>query len=475
MKRFICAVLTLAGVFAADTSADKMRAVETGLKPTRVIKGRAVPRYTIEERMRHYHVQGVSIAVIDQYKIDWAKGYGLADVQSNRPVTTETLFQAGSISKPVAAVGAMKLVESGKLTLDADVNTWLKSWKIPDNEFTREQKVSLRRIMSHSAGLTVHGFPGYEIGKPVPSVPEVLDGKPPANTAAVRVDTVPGTIWRYSGGGYTIMQLLLTDVSGRPFPALLADLVLKPAGMSRSSYEQPPSAERAAACATGYNVEGKAVTGRFHIYPEMAAAGLWTTASDLAQFAIEIQKSREGRSNRILSKETAVEMLREQMKPHGLGFSLEEKQGLRRFGHGGVDEGFQAQLAATFDGRGFAIMTNSDNGIRLMSEIALAIGDAYGWPDKPEEREATTLTPEQLSRFAGSFETAQIGTVLVSVEGDHLRLKAPRVGETTMYPASDSRLFPIEPGLPDLVFTMPDDGGPATEFRGGGVRARRTK
>jgi CubicO group peptidase (beta-lactamase class C family) len=478
MRRVIRALflfLPALAAFTAETSADRMRAVETGLRPPRVVKGRPMPRYSLEERMRTYKVKGVSIAVIDGYKIDWAKGYGLADVESNRPVTAETLFQAGSISKPVAAVGAMKLVEGGKLNLDADVNTWLKSWRVPENDFTREQKVTLRRIMSHSAGLTVHGFPGYEAGKPVPSVPEVLDGKPPANTAAIRVDTIPGTQWRYSGGGYTIMQLLLTDVTGRPFPALLKDLVLKPAGMSRSSYEQPPLAERAAASATGYDRDGNAVAGRFHIYPEMAAAGLWTTASDLALFAIEMQKSREGRSNRILSKETVEEMLREQMKPYGLGFALDEKQGLRRFGHNGADEGFQALLTATFDGRGVAIMANSDNGLRLMPEVALAVAEVYNWPDKPEEREAVSLTPKQLSRFAGSYETPQVGLVTVGVEGDHVRVKASRMGEVVMYPASDSRLFSIEAGIPDFNFTMPSDGGAATEFRGGGVHGQRAK
>ena len=421
--------------------------------------------------MKALHVRGVSLAVIQNYDIAWAKGYGLADLETKRPVTPETLFQAGSISKPVAAVAAMKLVEQGKLRLDDEVNTFLKTWKLPDNEFTREQKVTLRRIMSHSAGLTVHGFPGYAAGEPVPSIVEVLDGKKPANTAAIRVDILPGTQFRYSGGGYTIMQLAMIDVTGESFPALMQELVLSKAGMRHSTYEQPLPASLAGVAASGYQSNGAAVAGRYHTYPEMAAAGLWTTATDLARFAIEIQKSREGRSNKILTKATVEEMLREQKKPYGLGFGLEEVGGSPRFGHGGADEGFQALFSATMDGQGFVIMTNSDNGIQLANEIALAIAAAYRWPDKPREREAIQLASPALTKFAGEYDAPQIGKVRIRVAGDHLLITA-QGEEMDWFPESSTKVFALSGGLPDIEFKT-DDKGEVTGFDVAGLHAKR--
>jgi CubicO group peptidase (beta-lactamase class C family) len=346
-------------LFALRTNAaasDHIEAVENSLLQAVVIKGRPVQHTSIAERMKALNVRGVSIAVINNYEIEWAKGYGFADLESKRPVEITTLFQAGSISKPVAAVAAMKMVEEGKLALDQDINTFLTTWKVPDNEFTKDKKVTLREILSHSAGLTVHGFPGYAAGDPLPTLVQVLNGVKPANTPAIRVDVVPGSIWRYSGGGYTIMQLAMIDNNGKPFPEIMRDTVLNQAGMRNSTYENPLPSRLSEVAASGYQPDGKPVPGRYHTYPEMAAAGLWTTASDLARFGIEIQKSREGRSNRILKQATVQEMLTEQKKPYGLGFGMAPNW----FSHGGADEGFQASFGCSLNGKGLVVMTNSD-------------------------------------------------------------------------------------------------------------------
>jgi len=457
-----------------STVEDRIRAVETGLMPSVVLKGRPVPRYTLEERMKALKVRGVSIAVIRNYDIDWAKGYGFADLESKWPVTAETLFQAGSISKPVAAVGAMTLVEQGKLNLDDDVDSYLKEWKVPENEFTKEQKVTLRRLLSHTAGLTVHGFPGYEAGTAVPTTMEVLDGKKPANTAAIRVDIVPGTQYRYSGGGYTVAQLMMAEVTGKPFAEFMRHAVLEKAGMRQSTYEQPLPARLAGVAASGYRGNGDAVPGRYHTYPEMAAAGLWTTASDLARFAIEIQKSREGHSNLILKQATVEEMLREQKQGYGLGFGLTDRNGPKEFGHGGADEGFQALLSATVDGRGFVVMTNSDNGQRLADEIALAIAAAYGWPNKPRERETISLSTDALAKFAGEYEAGRIGRVQVRVEGDHLVISIPGQREVPLYPQTSETFFDLGRGVPDLKFARGETGA-VTSFTGGNITAKRVK
>jgi CubicO group peptidase (beta-lactamase class C family) len=330
----------------------------------------------LAERMAHFKVAGVSIAVFDNYEIEWAKGYGVLDTQTHKPVDAKTVFQAASISKPVAASAALHLVEAGKLSLDTDVNRTLKSWRVPENEFTRTQKVTLRRILSHSAGLTVHGFPGYAAGAHLPTLIEILDGKPPANTPAIRVDTVPGSIGRYSGGGYTILQLLLTEVTGEPLPKLLREVVLGPLAMSRSAYAQPLPSTWAENAASGYYADGRPVPGKYHTYPELAAAGLWTTPSDLARFGIEIQKSREGRSNRVLSEAMTRQMLTPQKDSAGLGLFLMGTA----FGHNGANEGFQCLLQCSLEGgKGVAIMTNSDNGGALAQEILHRVEAEYRW------------------------------------------------------------------------------------------------
>lgn len=296
MTRGPLAVLILSGLLAvaawAPAPNPKIQRVEKGLRPPVLVQGDTT--WTLEERMRLYKVHGVSVAVIKDFKIEWAAGYGLADVEAGKPVTASTLFQAGSISKPVAAMGALALVEKGKLPLDRDINAVLKSWKIPENARTRKAPVTLEGLLSHTAGVTVHGFPGYAAGTPVPTLIQVLDGAPPANTAPIRVDLDPGAQYRYSGGGYTIAQQAMIDVTGQPFPGILAETVLRPIGMTSSTYEQPLPEARVADAATGYRADGAPVPGKRNVYPEMAAAGLWTAPTDLARFAIAVQKTPRG-------------------------------------------------------------------------------------------------------------------------------------------------------------------------------------
>jgi CubicO group peptidase (beta-lactamase class C family) len=342
-------------------------------------------RLDLQKLMQLYKVPGLSIAAIDNYQIAWAKGYGVLEAGSTTPVTPTTLFQAGSISKPVAATGALYLVEQGKLSLDEDVNQKLKTWQVPENEFTKNEKVTLRRLMSHSAGLTVHGFPGYDVNDPLPTLVQIFNGEKPANTAPIRVDFVPGTLVRYSGGGVTIEQQLMMDAAGKPFPALLREIVLSKIGMTDSSYQQPLPPDLAARTASGTYADGKVVHGRWHIYPEMAAAGLWTTPTDLSKFAIEIALSKHGKSNRVLSEKMTREMLTPVLDDAGLGFFM-DKENPGQFGHNGADEGFQALLTMNAEsGQGVAIMANSDAGIAVGNLVLLRVAKEYGWNYRPSE------------------------------------------------------------------------------------------
>ena len=296
---------------------------------------------------------------------------------------------------------ALKLVEAGRLDLDADVNSYLKGWKVPGNAFTADKKVTLRGLLSHTAGLTVHGFPGYAKGEAVPGLTQILDSVRPANSSAIRVDTVPGSKWRYSGGGYVVMQKLLEDVTGKKFDTLARESVLSPLGMTRSTFSQPlPPAMRKDA-ATPYDVNGAAVTGGAHIYPEMAAVGLWSTASDLARYAIGVQ------TGTVLNTATTAAMLkRGGPGKWGLGPELGGSEASPWFGHGGVDEGFVANLTAYNDGDGVAIMTNGMGGMRLAMDIRASIAREYGWPDfAPRERAAVAVAADVAGRHAGAYRT----------------------------------------------------------------------
>jgi len=335
----------------------------------------------VAAEMKNHGIPGLSLAIIDEGKIIRAKGYGFTDKSGATAVMTNTLFQAGSISKPVAALAALRLVEEGRLSLDEDVNRVLSQWQVAENEFTKNEKVTLRRILSHSAGLTVHGFPGYGADSPLPTLRQVLEGSKPANTAAIRVDVVPGSRSRYSGGGYMVMQQMMIDTTGKSFPILMGENVLAPLQMNASTYEQPLPGDRASAAATGYYSNGKEVMGRWHIHPEMAAAGLWTTPSDLARFAISIQEGFTGKSNPVISRSMTRQMLTVQTGNNGLGLGLEGAGNTLRFFHGGRNAGFDAFLLAYAElGSGAAIMFNANDNSGAVKRIVDAVSKEYHWP-----------------------------------------------------------------------------------------------
>ena len=428
---------------------DRIQRVENGLLPGLVLKGQSAPM-KLTERLAHYKVPGVSVAVINNGKLEWAKGYGVIEAGSTKPVTTETRFQAASISKPVAAMAALALVQQGKLSLDENVNGKLKSWQVPDNEFTKDEKVTLRRLVSHSAGLTVHGFRGYAADEAVPTLVQALDGQKPANSAAIRVNVLPGSLWRYSGGGYNVMQQLLIDVTDKPFPELVEALVLSKIGMKHSTYQQPLPKEWEALGAIGHRANGEAIKGRWHTYPEMAAAGLWTTPSDLARFAIELQQSLQGKSNKVLSAEMTRQMLTRQMGDYGLGLGLGGKEKITTFSHGGSNEGFKCMLFAYLEsGQGAVVMTNGDRGSGLGSEILRAIAREYGWPDyQPTEKTVAQINPDVYPSYVGQYDVSGV-SITISTEAGRLYILAPPLGpqRLQLYPSAEGQFFILEDNL----------------------------
>jgi CubicO group peptidase (beta-lactamase class C family) len=401
--------------------------------------------------MKFHHVPAVSVAVIHDGRILWAKGYGEAH--------EDTLFQAASISKPVTALAALAMVRKGQLSLDEDVNAKLKSWKVQENEFTAQQKVTLRRLLSHSAGMTVHGFAGYAAGAPVPTLVQILNGEKPANSDPIRIDVVPGSIWRYSGGGFTVVQQLMIDTAGKPFPEILHDAVLGPVGMTHSTYQQPLPDKLRAKAAQAYRSDGTPVEGGWHIYPEMAAAGLWTTPSDLARFAIEVRKEARGESDLVLTKELAKAMLTRQKDDYGLGLGLSGDGHTLRFGHGGANEGYRCNFQMYVDsGDGAAVMTNSDSGDSLSAEIFRSIATAYGWPDyKPRSMKVTKLDPALLQRYAGSYSLGH-NKIVVALEQGKLWVTPPGGARAELLPQTDNQFFLGDMNLPQVTFEKNDKG-----------------
>lgn len=384
--------LLIAGIAefrAADdqSPAAMMAHIEGAQSPNR----QGLDPLTLQQVMARFRVPGVSVAVIRDFEIHWAKGYGVADVDTGALVDASTLFQAASISKPVAAMAVMRAVQDGRFSLDDDINTILKSWKLPDSEFTRGRPVTPRALLSHTSGLgDGFGFPGYHPSAPRPTVVDILNGSKPSNVGPVLMERPPFTAFKYSGGGVTLMQLAMTDAIGRPYSELLRSWVLEPVGMTNSGYDQPLPAERDRHAARAHNGAGRAMDAKWHVYPELAAAGLWTTPTDLARFAIEIQRAALGRSSKVLTQATVREML----SPVGVGdFAVgltvtRMGQGWY-FSHGGSNWGFQCDLIAhRLKGYGVAIMTNGDSGGQVIGELRSRVAAAYGWDslDKPVPR-----------------------------------------------------------------------------------------
>jgi len=386
----------------SDSFDPKISEVESNLSSPVYIEGDST--WTIEARMKHYGVPGVSIAVINEGEIAWLKSYGIMDKESKIPVTENTLFQAASISKPVSAYAALRLVEQAKVDLNADINTQLKSWKLADNKFTSEKKVTLKNLLNHSAGVTVHGFLGYSPDLPVPSLLQVLDGTPPANSSTTEVNKVPEESFRYSGGGYNIVQQMMIDVEGKPFPEIMKDLVLQPLGMQNSNFNQPLTKTQLSMAATGYLPDGRMTKGKRHTYPEMAPAGLWTTPEDLAKFAINIQKTLKEQSKLALSKNLTTQMLTPFVEDFiGLGIFINKKKDQVYFGHGGWNEGFSSEMIAHKDkGYGVVVMTNS-NHPKFISELIRSVALTYKWDDFVPRYKEIETNSDSLSKITGKY------------------------------------------------------------------------
>ena len=449
--------MTLATASAAAQDAGAIARIERGLTPAVAIQGEKIATRTLAEEMQRLHVPGVSVAVIRGGKIAWAKGYGVTGA-NGQPVTPQTLFQAASISKPVTALGALRMAEAGQFDLDADVNTILTSWKLPAG--VAKRPVSLRQLLSHTAGTTVSGFRGYAAGTQVPTLLQVLEGQAPANSGPVRVETAPGEAWNYSGGGYSVVQQAMIDRAKRPFDALMDETVLKPLGMFDSSFAQPLPGALLARAALPHNAGGGAIAGGPYTHPELAAAGMWTTPTDLAKFALAVQRGAAGAGGSLSPAMTRT-MLGPVMNKYALGVEIEGKAPQHAFGHGGHNMGYQNSLYAYVQrGDGAVVMTNGDGGGELAQGLIRAIAAEYRWPTyQTVQRKAIVLPAATRAKLAGRYEIKDLGGFEIADRAGKLMIALRENQWEPLYAESARKLFVL---TRELDLHMENKGGKLT-------------
>jgi CubicO group peptidase (beta-lactamase class C family) len=441
----IALALSQSCVYGQDDINDKIKQVESNLISTIQFKDET-PKI-LEERMAYYKVHGLSLAVIQNYHILWAKGYGTADDSLKIPVTPQTLFQAASISKSINAVGVMKLVQEKKIDLYADINIYLKSWKFPYDSLAKGKKISTANLLSHTGGLTVHGFGGYEQGQPLPSVVQILNGQKPANSDPIRSMYQPGLKSEYSGGGITISQMIVMDVTQQPYADYMKKNVLQPLGMTSSTYAQPPVGVKPALLSTGYDSNGKAIPGKYHIYPEQAAAGLWTNPTDLAKYIIETQLAYEGKSAKVLDQQTTKLRLtpfRNADAALGVFITTTNVDSTKYFQHGGANEGFRCQYYGSLkDGNGIVVMVNSDNS-EIMQEVVNSVAKVYNFKGLLLNTVKTLVkvSDSDLESYTGQYALKPDFIITLSRDGNQLYAQATGQPKFPIYPEAQNKFFP---------------------------------
>jgi CubicO group peptidase (beta-lactamase class C family) len=425
-----------------DSVNAKIKQVENNIYPMIQLEGDKP--MTIQERMKFQGIIGLSVAVIHNYKIEWAKAYGWADDSLKVPASINTLFQAASISKSLNAIGVLKLAQDKKIDLYTDVNTYLTSWKFPYDSLSKGKKLTIANLLSHTGGITVHGFEGYTPGKPIPTIIQVLNGVAPANSNPIRSMYEPGLKSEYSGGGITISQLIIMDVTNQPYNEYMYNNVLKPLGMVSSTYNQPPIGIPSQLLATGYRVNGKPIPGKHNTYPEQAAAGLWTNPTDLAKYIIETQLAYAGKSKKVLNQQfTQLRLTPYIDKSAALGVFIDDWGGIKYFEHSGANEGFRSLYYGSIaGGNGVVIMVNSDNS-NIMGEVVNSVAQVYGFKglNRTKIRKAIVVTDAVLQSYTGEYQLAPGFTVTITRVGNQLIGKPTGQDEVTLFPETQTKFF----------------------------------
>ena len=437
----------------------RLSSVESHLTRYVILKNSDHAYMRLQAEMERLRVPAVSIAAIRSGRIDWAQAYGVISVGGER-ATTRTLFSAASISKPLTAVGVLKLVEEGRVDLDAQANHYLKRWKTPDNAFTSDKKVTVRELLNHTSGIGTHNGALYDPTHAIPTLVQLLNGAPPAKTPPVRVEAIPGTKWAYSNGGYLVLQLLVEDVTGEAFATYIKHTVLDPIGMNDSTFDSPLSPVWASRAATGYWDDGKSgVPPTQFVEPNLAAGGLWSTPTDLAKFLIEMQREYQGTSHKVLHQPTVQLLSKPGLGGWGLGFRVQggpENSVLRHEG----SAAFQDDMLIYLHGNGFVVMTIGGGGTALANELVRSAGIVYDFPDfRPLERAAIDVSPAILSRYPGVY-----AYVKVAMAGDRLTAEIPEGSRPQLLFAESPTHFFVLDGPQELQFDLDGNTVDGVEF-----------
>lgn len=456
---YLCALLALPVHSQTTPSAQqRMQAVQSHLSRYVIIRGSKNDDMNLDSQMKALGVPAVSIAAIRNGAIDWARAYGVSSL-GGASVSTDTLFGAASISKPVTALGVLKLVEEGQIDLDANVNQYLKRWKIPDNQFTERQKVTVRELLNHTSGIGTHNGEIYDSSSPIPTLLQVLEGEKPARTPPVRVEAIPGTKFAYSNGSYLVLSLLIEDVTGQSFGAYMKRTVLDPIGMKHSTFASPLPLQSRASAATGYGADGKyPVPPSKFVEPNLAAGGLWSTPTDLARFLLEVQRECDGKSHKVLHQQTIRIMVSPDSgipspRRYGLGFEVGGSSDNPYIRHEGSAY-FQDDMVEYLHGNGIVVMTSGGGGGELADEIIRSAGTVYDFPDfKSIEHSVTDVPASILRAYVGTYSYIKVG-----LEGDHLTAEIPSSSPPApLYPESSTRFFILD-GPQELSFLLDSQG-----------------
>ena len=422
--------------------------------------------WTLEERMNHYKIKGLSVGVIHDYRIEWLKGYGMADSAENCYVDENTIFQAASISKALHGMAVLKLAQERRLDLDADINDYLKGWKFNYPDSSGEWTITTKNLLSHTAGLSLFGYPGYLRGMPLPDDIQILNGEPPANSGEAGILFKPGERYMYSSFGIMISQKILTDITGQDYEKYMNRNVLRPLGMKNSFFTQPPPTRFSDRLAAGYDPEGREIAGKYYIYPELAAVGLWTNPADLCRFIIETQLAYQGRSSKVISTEFTRLRMTPVIDSAGLGIFIDSRGSRRWFNHNGGSEGYTSILTGSFEtGDGAVIMINSDNGA-IMDEILAAIATVYCWEDyyQPVIKRVVEVAPALLGSYIGEYDLG--GATATIKRGDNGLILNVAGQDRRLYFTSDTSCF-VKEQKSDLSFVR-DATGKVTGIRRNG-------
>jgi CubicO group peptidase (beta-lactamase class C family) len=373
--RFPLFIVVAIGVLLSSghLRAQPFEALEDGLD-IHAPDGLVAQNADLAEAMRKLHIPSVDVALIESGRLAWSHTFGTAP--------DNAIYQAASLSKLVTAVAALRLVDRGVLDLDRDVNDYLTGWRVPDNDFTRDHPMTLRQLLSMTAGVGVPGYLGYEPGQKRPTLQQILDGTPPANSPPVRVEAIPGSRYAYSGGGFEIVQALIEAKTKMKFEDALQDLLLRPAGMANSYFLQPLPGELVRRAATGHDANGNELPGGWRVVPELAAGGLWTSAMDFARLSLELERAYRGERGALLTRATARAMMTQQNGgPYGLGAAVAGNGKSRVLMKRGQNIGYQSyMLLFPETGQGIVVLTASDNGTTLATALIRRAAAAYQWP-----------------------------------------------------------------------------------------------